>query len=129
MYAAFIDASNAFDRIRYDRLFGILIKTGLPPIIIRTIMDLYERQESRAMWDNEYGDYFKCINCVRQGGVVSPLMFTVYMEELIKELQSAGIGWHVGNDYFGCVSYTDDMKLLRSSIKRLQQITEICERI
>ncbi len=53
-------------------------------------MDLYERQESRAMCDNEYGDYFKCINGVRQDGVVSQLMFTVYMDELIKELQSAG---------------------------------------
>ncbi len=82
VYAAFIDASKAFDRIRYDRLFEILIKRGLPPIIIRIIMDLYERQESGDMWDNEYGDYFKCINGVRQGGVVSPLMFTVYMDEL-----------------------------------------------
>ncbi len=40
-------------------------------------MDMYESQESRAMWVNEYGDYFKCINGVRQGGVVSPLMLTV----------------------------------------------------
>ncbi len=35
VYAAFIDTSKAFDRIRYDRLFGILIKRGLSPIIIR----------------------------------------------------------------------------------------------
>ncbi len=35
VYAAVIDASKGFDRIRYDRLFGILIKRGLPPIIIR----------------------------------------------------------------------------------------------
>ncbi len=41
-------------RIRYDRLFGTLIKRGLSPMIMRIIMDLYERQESRAMWDNEY---------------------------------------------------------------------------
>ncbi len=46
-------------------------------------MDMHERQESRAMWDNEYGDYFKCINVVHQGGVVSPLMFTICMDELI----------------------------------------------
>ncbi len=83
-------------------------------------MDVYERQESRAMWDNEYGDYFKCINGARHGGVVSPLMFTVYMDELIKELQSAGIGCYVGHEYFGCVSDVDDMKLFCSSIKRLQ---------
>ncbi len=32
-------------------------------------MDMNERQESRDMWDNEYGHYFKCINGVRHGGV------------------------------------------------------------
>ncbi len=129
MYVVFIDASKAFDRIRYDHVFGILIKRGLPPIIKRTIMDMYERQESRVMWDNEYGDYFKCINGVRQGGVVSPLMFAVYMNELIKELQSAGIGCYVCHEYFGCVSYADDMALLCPSIKGLQQLIEICERL
>ncbi len=128
MYAAFIDASKAFHMTRYNRLFGILIKRGLPPTIIRTIMDMYEKQESRAMWDNEYGDFFKCINGVRQGGVVSPLMFTVYVDELIKELQSAGIGCYVGHEYVGCVSYADDMNLLCPSIKGLQQMIEICER-
>ncbi len=80
------------------------------------------------MWDNEYGDYFKCFKGVSQGVVVSPLMFTVYMDEMIKELQSAGIGCYVGHEYFGCVSYADDMKLLCPSIKGLQQMIEICER-
>ncbi len=91
-------------------------------------MDMYERQQSRAMWDNEYGDFFKCTNGVCQGGVVSPLMFIVYMDELIKELQSAVIGCYVGHEYFGCVSYADDMKLLCPSIKGLQQMIETCER-
>ncbi len=55
-------------------------------------------------------------------------MFTVHMDELIKELQSAGIGCYVGHEYFGCFSYADDMKLLYPSIKGLQQMIEICER-
>ncbi len=54
-------------------------------------------------------------------------MFTVYMDELIEELQSAGIGYYVGHEHFGCVSYADDMKLLCPSIKGLQQMIEICE--
>ncbi len=59
---------------------------------------------------------------------VSPLMFTLYMDEFIKELQSDGIGCYVGHEYFGCVSYADDVKLLCPSIKGLQQMIEICER-
>ncbi len=49
------------------------------------------------------------------------------MDELIKELQSVGIGCYVGHKYSGGVSYTDDTKLLCSSIKGLQQMIEICE--
>ncbi len=88
VHVALIDASKAFDSMRYDRLFELLYKSKLPPIMIRTIMDMYERQESRVVWNNEYGEYFTSMNGVCQGGIISPLMFTVYMDELIKELKA-----------------------------------------
>ncbi len=84
--------------------------------------------ESRAVWDTKYGNYFKCINGVCQCGVVSPIMFIRYLDELIKELLSAGIWCNVGHERFGCVSYAEDMKLFCPSIKGLQQMIEICER-
>ncbi len=56
VYVALIDASKAFDRVRYHRLFDLLYKRSIPPIILRTIMDMYERQESRASWENIYGN-------------------------------------------------------------------------
>ncbi len=43
-------------------------------------------------WNNVTGEYFNSINGVRQGEVVSPLMFTVYIDELICCLQKSGIG-------------------------------------
>ncbi len=96
VYVALIDASKAFDRVRYDRLFDLLYKWSIPPLILRTIIDMYERQESRASWENMYGDYFGCINGVRQGGVISPLMFTNYMDELLNQQQASCIGCHIG---------------------------------
>ncbi len=44
---------------------------------------MYERQESRVVWNNEYGEYFTSTNGAHQGGIISPLMFTVVMDELI----------------------------------------------
>ncbi len=64
-------------------------------------MDMYERQERRASWENMYADYFGCINGVRQGGVISPLMFNIYMDELLNQLQASGIGCHIGHEYCG----------------------------
>ncbi len=75
-------------------------------------MDTYERQASRASWENEYGDYFGGINGVHQGGLISPLMFTNYVDELLNQLQASGIGCHIEHDYYGSLVYIDDFKLL-----------------
>ncbi len=49
-------------------------------------MDKYDRLESRASCENEYGEYFVCNDGVRQGGGLSPMMFTIYMDELLNQL-------------------------------------------
>ncbi len=50
---------------------------------------------------NGYGDYFGCINGVCQGGVNSPLMFFMYMSELLNQLQASGIICHIRHEYNG----------------------------
>ncbi len=69
---------------------------------------MYKRQKSRTSWNNVTGEYFNSINGVRQGGVVSLLMFTVCIDELICHLQKFGIGCFIGQEYYGCLSYADD---------------------
>ncbi len=42
VYTCFIDATKAFDHVRYDKLFQILIKRGIHALALRTILDLYQ---------------------------------------------------------------------------------------
>ena len=53
-------------------------------------------------------------------------MFTVYIDELIKELQNAGVGCYIGHEYYGCLGYADDLKILSAGIKSLQRMVDIC---
>ncbi len=53
------------------------------------------------MWEGQYSIYLSSLNGVRQGGVVSPVMYTVYIDELILELKMSGIGCHIGHKYYG----------------------------
>ena len=53
-------------------------------------------------------------NRVKQGGVLSPILFTVYINELLLKLEEEGIGCRVGNYYAGCLAYADDLTLLDS---------------
>ncbi len=71
-------------------------------------------------------EYFNGINGVRQGGVVSPLMFKVYIDELICHLQKSGIGCFIGQEYYGCLIYADDFVLLCRSVKGLQRMVDLC---
>ena len=127
VYCCMLDASKAFDRLRYDKLFALLMERGLPLIIIRQLIDSYERQMARTKWSLGMSAYFHVTNGIRQGGVVSPLLYTVYADELLKRLQCAGIGCHIGHMYAGTLCYADDTALLCPSIKGLQKMLDICE--
>jgi hypothetical protein len=65
-------------------------------------------------------------NGVKQGSVISPILFTVYMDELIEELCKSGFGCKIGNVYYGILIYADDIFLLAPTITALQHMLDIC---
>ena len=66
-------------------------------------------------WNSCLSESFGVTNGVRQGGVLSPVLFTVYLEELLQRLTSLDIGCHVGHHYVGSLCYADDIALLAPS--------------
>ena len=103
VYSCFIDATKAFDLIRHDKLFHILIKRRIPAVYLRLIVNLYERQQVRTTWKGCHSESFSVTNGIRQGSIASPLLFCCYMDELLKELQSQGVGCWIVNFYYGAV--------------------------
>ena len=51
-------------------------------------------------------------NGVRQGSILSPLLFALYLDGLLSELVECGVGCHWGNLFAGCLCYADDIVLL-----------------
>ena len=51
-------------------------------------------------------------NGVKQGGVLSPILFGIYMDNLIKRLKDSNIGCKIGNNYVGVFCYADDLTLI-----------------
>ena len=127
VYCCFLDASEAFDRVRFDKLFTILMERELPAGIIRLHIDMYQRQKVRTTWDGCYSDTFTTANGVRQGGVLSPILFTVYIDVLLSQLQSSGLGCWVGHEFFGALCSADDLSLLAPTLFCLKRMLAICE--
>ena len=126
VYTCFIDATKAFDRIRYDKLFQILIDRGLPALAVRSMLDLYQRQVVRTIWKGHLSRSFGTSNGIRQGGIISPILFCVYMDVLLKRLEAEGVGCQIGKHYYGALSYADDLTLSVPSIAGLRKMLEIC---
>ena len=127
VYCCMIDATKAFDRIRYDKLFTILIQRGMPMCIIRLLIDMYKRQRVRTTWDGDMSNQFNTTNGVRQGGVLSPLLFSVYIDVLLTRLEESGYGCYIGHEYFGALGSADDISLLAPTVYALQKMLHICE--
>ena len=127
VYCCLLDASKAFDRVRFDKLFSILQKRNVPSSVIRLMLNMYTRQQVRACGNGSQSDTFEVLNGVRQGGVISPILFTVYMDELLDRLECSGFGCYVGHVYMGSLCSADDLSLLAPTLYSLQRLVYICE--
>ena len=68
------------------------------------------------------------MNILLSGGVLSPFLFNLYVDDLLSELEGSGIGCHVCDRYFGCIMYADDLLLTSASVSGLQRMLDICYR-
>ena len=127
VYACLLDASKAFDKVNYGKLFTLLLNRKMPAIFLRLILDSYLRQYMMTKWNNCLSTRFSVTNGVKQGGVLSPLLFIIYFDEMISRLKNSGIGCTIGGKLIGALCYADDLTLLSPSINGLSSMICTCE--
>ena len=94
-----------FDRVHWGKLFSILIEKKVSYIYLRLIFDSYIRQTAYVACGVFTSQYFLFKNGVKQGGVVSPSFFTIYINKLLVMLRTMDIGCNLGSAYVGALSY------------------------
>ena len=72
-----LDASKVFDQIKYSTLFNNLRSQNMCPVTLRLIMNMYISQKMQVRFSNVLSSPFTVGNGVKQGGVLSPILFTV----------------------------------------------------
>ena len=97
----------------------------MPPATLH--MNMYINQKKCVRYNQSYSNLFNVSNGVKQGGVLSPTLFCIYMDNLLKGLKESGFGCKYGDVYVGCVAYADDVILLCGSLYGLKQQIKICE--
>ena len=128
VYVAYLDASKAFDKLNHWSLFRKLLDRGLPKTIVRLFLFWYMQQRFCVRWGKVYSIWFHTSNGVRQGGIISPILFNVYMDDLSADLNAAKVGCQVNGVFINNLMYADDSCLLAPSISALQRLLNICMR-
>ena len=127
VYILLLDASQAFDRVNFAKMFRLLICKGVCPLAARYLMNMYTNSTLRIRWGTTNSSCFDVENGVKQGGVLSPILFCMYIDQLLLQLKSSGYGCYIGNVFMGSFCYADDCSLLAPTLSSLWQMLKVVE--
>ena len=127
VFACVMDMTKAFDKVQHSKPFWKLVEKGIPPIFIRLLLEMYEKQQANVRWNGVLSNPFPVTNGVKQGSVLSPILYCIYIDGLFTRLRKEKTGCWVNGNYVGIVAYADDLLLLSPTINGLQEMTKTCE--
>jgi len=123
LYVCFIDFKKAFDRVKHKDLMVMLNDIKIDSKDLRVIQDLYWRQQAAIKIDKDVSKYVEIKRGVRQGCVLSPDLFLLYSEIIMREIKDID-GIKVNGENINNVRYADDTALIADSESKLQHIVD-----
>ena len=131
VFCCFIDFKKAFDRVDYWLLFCKLVDSNNSELCCaatRLLAFWYSHQQVFVRWQNTYSRCFNLARGVRQGGILSPYLFKLYVRDLLKVVVKSCIGCNIAGWFINILAYADDMVLLAPSWRGLQCLLDIIDK-
>ena len=124
VYVTYMDCTKAFDKVKHSLMFRKILLAKIHPLFVRMLLYTYRNQYGQVCWEGQLSDIFPIKNGVRQGAVISPILFNIYTADLFHLLddEGDGEGLRIGKDYHGVYGYADDLALLCSTLEGLQRM-------
>ena len=126
VYSVFLDASKAFDKVNHHLLFKKLISRKVPMCFIRLLQFWYSKQTMFVKWGGLFSEPFNVSTGVRQGGVLSPYLFALYIDELSHSLNRVKAGCYIGNSSLNHILFADDLCCFCPSLDGLRKLLQVC---
>ena len=130
LYINFIDFKKAFDSVHHDTLWKILRSYGVPLKIVSLIETFYNHFECSVILSNTSSEWFTVKSGVRQGCILSPILFLVVVDWVMRKTTSdkpRGIQWTLFSQLED-LNFADDLAFLSVKLDHLQEKTDRLER-
>ena len=103
------------------------MKRGVPLCILNLLIYWYSNLTSVVKWNGVLSKPFRVLSGVRQGGVLSPHLFAIYVNDLILKLRETKNECYIADVFLACIVYADDICLLAPCRSALQKLIDNCE--
>ena len=125
----FIDYTKAFDYVDHNKLWKILQEMGIPDHLTCLLRNLYAGQEATVRTGHGTTDWFQIGKGVRQGCVLSPCLFNLYAEYIMRNagLDEAQAGTKTAGRNVNNLIYADDTTIMAESEEELKSLLKVKE--
>ena len=124
VHACFVDIRKAFDSVDHGILMEKLDEYSIPKCYNSILRYAYDHQLVNVRYKSCFSAEWKIDKGVRQGGVLSGLLFSVYINSLIDNISKLKIGCKLGIQAANIIAYADDIVLLAPTTKGLQSLLD-----
>ena len=124
IYLCFIDYTKAFDRVKHAEIIEILQNLNIDSKDLRIIENIYWEQTAALRLNNNLTKFQKIKRGVRQGCVLSPDLFSLYSEIIIRAIKEMP-GIKIGGCIINNLRYADDTVLVAEKEEDLQKLLDV----
>lgn len=124
LYCCFVDYQKAFDSVNHVKLWRRLIKMGVTGKFLSVIKSMYQQIRSCIKFNNVCSDFYTCHKGLVQGEALSPLIFSLFVNDIELELMHNCHSIQVHEINLFLLMYADDTVLVAESAENLQQMMD-----